>query len=133
MVLEGVDKYQNLFGTLFKPDSDSPVDLADQLLRLGLAKTADWSMSMLSHAATEKLRLAERSAKDARLRIWRDYTPPPKVSSSLSSNFTGKVLEIISGDLLVVVDAATDMERRVCLASVRSPKVWHVLELMQQV
>jgi len=123
VVLEGVDKYQNLFGTLFKPDSDSPVDLADQLLRLGLAKTADWSMSMLSHAATEKLRLAERSAKDARLRIWRDYTPPPKVSSSLSSNFTGKVLEIISGDLLVVVDAATDMERRVCLASVRSPKV----------
>ena len=49
VVLEGVDKYQNLFGTLYHPESGEPVDLAEQFCRLGLAKVVDWSAAMLGH------------------------------------------------------------------------------------
>ena len=52
---EGADKYQNLFGTLYQPESETPIDLAEQLLRLGLAKSAEWSMAMLPRALNGKL------------------------------------------------------------------------------
>eukprot|EP00959_Pyramimonas_sp_CCMP1952_P196387 4106161-Pyramimonas_sp.AAC.1 len=123
VVVEGVDKYQNIFGTLYHQDSGEPVDLAEHLCRFGLAKVVDWSSAMLSHTRSEKIRLAERAAKDLRLRLWRDYIPPPKTSNFQSDTFSGEVVEIVSGDLIVVNDTATKQERRVVLSSIRAPKV----------
>eukprot|EP00238_Polyblepharides_amylifera_P007388 CAMPEP_0196585856 /NCGR_PEP_ID=MMETSP1081-20130531/52270_1 /TAXON_ID=36882 /ORGANISM="Pyramimonas amylifera, Strain CCMP720" /LENGTH=945 /DNA_ID=CAMNT_0041907545 /DNA_START=120 /DNA_END=2957 /DNA_ORIENTATION=- len=123
VVLCGVDKYGSLFGALFHPEGGVPTDLGEQLVSLGLAKVVDWSASMLDLQSQEKLRRAERVAKDARLRVWKLYTPPPKTSSSLvGPNFTGQVVEVVSGDLVVVRDAASLVEQRVCLSSVRAPR-----------
>jgi len=123
VVLEGVDKYQNLFGTLYHPESGEPVDIAEQFCRLGLSKVVDWSAAMLGYKGVEKLRLGERAAKEQRLRIWRDYVPPPKSSNSMSDNFSGEVIEVVSGDMIVVKDHASKLERRICLSSIRGPKV----------
>ncbi|KAK3284178.1 hypothetical protein CYMTET_8157, partial [Cymbomonas tetramitiformis] len=123
VVLQGVDKFSNLFGSLYHADCEQPVDLAEQLCRLGMAKVVDWSAQMLGKGGAEKLRLAERAAKEQRLRIWRDYVPPPKNSSPiLSDSFVGKVAEVFSGDTLIVRDAASGLERRVCLSSIRAPR-----------
>jgi staphylococcal nuclease domain-containing protein 1 len=38
IVLDGVDKYQNLFGSVMYPEADKPASLADGLVQAGLAK-----------------------------------------------------------------------------------------------
>lgn len=38
IVLDGVDKYQNLFGSVMYPDGDKPASLAETLVQAGLAK-----------------------------------------------------------------------------------------------
>jgi len=69
------------------------VDLAVQLCGLGLAKTADWSASGLG-ARAETLRNAEKEAKSARLRIWRDFTPALTAADAPSAVFAGRVVEV---------------------------------------
>ena len=43
--------------------------------------------------------------------------------TKLSDNFTGVVCEVVSGDCLVVRDAANGQERRVNLSSIRAPRL----------
>lgn len=38
MVLDGVDKYHNLFGSVMYPEADKPASLAEALVQAGLAK-----------------------------------------------------------------------------------------------
>jgi len=42
------------------------------LLKEGLARCVDWSMARLKSGA-DRLRAAEKLAKEARIRIWKDY------------------------------------------------------------
>ena len=79
--------------SLLAPDDEPPVDLAVQLCALGLAKTADWSASGLG-ARAETLRNAEKEAKSARLRIWRDFTPALTAADAPSAVFAGRVVEV---------------------------------------
>ncbi len=99
-----------------------PTDLALALARAGLARVAEWSAAMLGAAAAARLREAERAARVARAGCWRDAAPPPAASAKPSDRFSGVVAEVASGDCLVVKDAASGAERRVCLASVRAPR-----------
>jgi hypothetical protein len=54
------------------------VDVAAALVSEGLAKVVDWSVALMTDpiAGAQRLRAAERKAKDARARIWKTYTPP---------------------------------------------------------
>ncbi|XP_068645597.1 ribonuclease TUDOR 1-like [Aristolochia californica] len=129
IVLEGVDKFSNLIGSVYYPDGDSAKDLALELVENGLAKYVEWSANTMEEDAKRRLKNAELQAKKDRLRIWTNYVPPATNSKAIhDQNFTGKVVEVVSGDCLVVADDAIPYgspaaERRVNLSSIRSPKM----------
>ena len=115
----GVDKNGNFFGRLEIPGCP---DVAEELLRVGLARMVDWSLSFADPASVSAMRTAERDAKEARLRLWRTWAPP---TISGDKDYDGVVVEAVSGDTLVVlVRAGGDaVERRVSLSSIRAPRL----------
>ncbi|KAH9328340.1 hypothetical protein KI387_000448 [Taxus chinensis] len=129
IVLEGVDKFSNLIGSVHYPDGDVAKDLALELVENGLAKVVEWSASMMEEDSKRRLKTAELQAKKDRLRIWTNYVPPASNSKAIRDDkFTGKVVEVVSGDCIVVADDAAPYgsplaERRVNLSSIRSPKM----------
>ncbi|XP_038989395.1 ribonuclease TUDOR 1-like isoform X2 [Phoenix dactylifera] len=129
IVLEGVDKFSNLIGSVYYPDGDTAKDLALELVQNGLAKFVEWSANMMEDDAKRKLKAAELQAKKERLRIWTNYVPPASNSKAIhGQNFTGKVVEVVSGDCIIVADDAApygspSAERRVNLSSIRAPKM----------
>ncbi|CAK9172613.1 unnamed protein product [Ilex paraguariensis] len=128
IVLEGVDKFSNLIGSVYYPDGESAKDLALELVKNGLAKYVEWSATLLEDDAKRQLKSAELQAKKDRLRFWTNYVPPPTNSKAIhDQNFTGKVVEIVSGDCIIVADDSIPFgsplaERRVNLSSIRCPK-----------
>ncbi|CAJ1974726.1 unnamed protein product [Sphenostylis stenocarpa] len=129
VVLEGVDKFSNLIGSVYYPDDDSAKDLAMELVENGYAKYVEWSANMMEEEAKRKLKNAELQAKKNRLRMWTNYVPPPSNSKAIhNQNFSGKVVEVVSGDCIVVADDSIPYgsplaERRVNLSSIRCPKM----------
>ncbi|KAJ6800938.1 ribonuclease TUDOR 2-like [Iris pallida] len=129
IVLEGVDKFSNLIGSVIYADGDTTKDLALELVEAGLAKYVEWSANMMEEDAKRKLKAAELQAKKDRLRMWTNYVPPATNSKAIhDQNFTGKVVEAVSGDCVIVADDAApygspSAERRVNLSSIRSPKI----------
>ncbi|KAL6972941.1 Translin-1 [Sarracenia purpurea var. burkii] len=129
IVLEGVDKFSNLIGSVYYPDGESAKDLALELVENGLAKYVEWSASMMEDDAKRRLKSAELEAKKTRLRIWTNYVPPATNSKAIhDQNFTGKVVEVVSGDCVIVADdsvpyGSPSAERRVNLSSIRCPKM----------
>ncbi|KAL7191583.1 hypothetical protein ACSBR2_023624 [Camellia fascicularis] len=129
IVLEGVDKFSNLIGSIYYPDGESAKDLALELVENGLAKYVEWSASLMEEDAKRKLKSAELQAKKTRLRIWTNYIPPATNSKAIhDQNFTGKVVEVVSGDCVIVADDSVPYgsplaERRVNLSSIRCPKM----------
>ncbi|KAE8727131.1 TUDOR-SN protein 1 isoform 2 [Hibiscus syriacus] len=129
IVLEGVDKFSNLIGSVYYPEGDTAKDLAMELLENGLAKYVEWSANMMEDDNKRQLKSAELQAKKARLRMWTNYIPPATNSKAIhDQNFTGKVVEVVSGDCIVVADDSIPYgsplaERRVNLSSIRCPKM----------
>ncbi|KAL9329832.1 hypothetical protein ACSQ67_004835 [Phaseolus vulgaris] len=129
IVLEGVDKFSNLIGSVYYPDGDSAKDLALELVENGFAKYVEWSANMMEEEAKRKLKTSELQAKKNRLRMWTNYVPPATNSKAIhDQNFTGKVVEVVSGDCVIVADdsipyASPLAERRVNLSSIRCPKM----------
>ncbi|GJP63402.1 hypothetical protein CLOP_g20489 [Closterium sp. NIES-67] len=129
VVLEGVDgKFSNLVGTLHYPSGDSVVNLSLELVQNGLAKVVEWSANMLEASAKGALKSAELESKKQRLRMWTNFVPPQSNSIAFRDNFTGKVVEVVSGDCIVVADDAAaegtpQAERRVNLSSIRAKKM----------
>ncbi|KAH8486568.1 hypothetical protein H0E87_025540 [Populus deltoides] len=129
IVLEGVDKFSNLIGSVYYPDGESAKDLALELVENGLAKFVEWSANMMEEDAKRQLKTAELQAKKSRLRFWTNYVPPATNSKAIhDQNFTGKVVEVVSGDCVIVADDSVPYgsplaERRVNLSSIRCPKM----------
>ncbi|KAK9277828.1 hypothetical protein L1049_027384 [Liquidambar formosana] len=129
IVLEGVDKFSNLIGSVYYPDGESAKDLALELVENGLAKYVEWSANMMEEEAKRRLKSAELQAKKNRLRFWTNYVPPSTNSKAIhDQNFTGKVVEVVSGDCIIVADDSVPYgsplaERRVNLSSIRCPKM----------
>ncbi|OMO52308.1 hypothetical protein COLO4_37280 [Corchorus olitorius] len=129
IVLEGVDKFSNLIGSVFYPDGETAKDLALELVENGLAKYVEWSANMMEEDARRRLKTAELQAKKSRLRMWTNYVPPATNSKAIrDQNFTGKVVEVVSGDCIIVADDSLPFgsplaERRVNLSSIRCPKM----------
>ncbi|KAG0489901.1 hypothetical protein HPP92_006764 [Vanilla planifolia] len=123
------DKFSNLIGSVFYPDGDTAKDLALELVQNGLAKYVEWSANMMEDEAKRRLKGAELQAKKERLRLWISYVPPQTNSKAIhDQNFTGKVVEVVSGDCIIVADDSVPYgsplaERRVNLSSIRCPKI----------
>ena len=68
-------------------------NIAELLLKNGLAKFLDWS-SRYSTVSVDGLKAAEASAKERRLGIWKDYTPSAPVIPDKDKLLAGIVTEI---------------------------------------
>ncbi|KYM96600.1 hypothetical protein ALC62_12727 [Cyphomyrmex costatus] len=109
IVLESVNN-NNFIGSVIHPKGN----IAEILLSEGFAKCQDWSISN-SRSGAEKLYLAEKTAKEARLRLWKDYKP-----SGPQIEFTGTVVEIVNADALIV-RTQNGENKKVFLGSIRPP------------
>ncbi|XP_076287383.1 staphylococcal nuclease domain-containing protein 1 [Lasioglossum baleicum] len=109
IVLESVNN-NNFIGSILHPKGN----IAEMLLSQGFAKCQDWSISN-SRAGAEKLYLAEKAAKEARLRLWKDYKP-----SGPQIEFTGTVVEIVNADALII-RTQNGENKKVFLSSIRPP------------
>ncbi|GAB6033374.1 hypothetical protein CHUAL_013139 [Chamberlinius hualienensis] len=115
VILESASN-NNFVGTILHPNGS----IAELLLTEGFARCVDWSMAFVSTSA-EKLRSAERSAKEKRLRIWKDYNPSILQIDAKSKEFGAKVTEIVSADC-VMVKTNEGVLKKIFLASVRPPR-----------
>ncbi|CAN0915950.1 Ribonuclease TUDOR 2 [Linum grandiflorum] len=128
VVFEGHDKFSNLIGSVYYPDGDTAKDLGLELVENGLAKYVEWSANILEQDAKQRLRAAELQAKKIRLKIWTNFVPDPKKSKAIhDQKFTGKVVEVVSGDCIIVADDSVPFgqlaERRIYLSSIKCPKM----------
>jgi len=114
VLVEGVDKNGSLLGTVVHKAGNISVEL----VRVGLARVVDWSCAFCASAPT--LRAAEKQAREKRLRLWKDYVP--KSYGGDMAEYQGKVVEVVSGDTLIVVDP-NGAERRLSLSSLRAPRM----------
>lgn len=76
---------------------------------------------MIFLLGVEKLRAAERQAKNNRVRLWKDYQPPTATFSGKEKDFNGVVYEIINGDA-ISVKSANGQLKKVFLSSIRPPR-----------
>lgn len=70
----------------------------------------------------EKLRAAEKIAKQKKLRIWIDYKPAENNVSDKDREFSGRVIEIVNGDALVILKDDGN-SKKIFLASIRPPRL----------
>lgn len=121
LIPQGLDRWDNLFAKVLWTKNDAEMDLAKELLKAGLAKTVEFSLAMMASEAGE-LHALERAAKEEKLRIWTNYVQTPSNSDKLSEKFKGTVLEVLSGDCIVVLDAQ-NKEHRINLSSIRATRM----------
>jgi len=116
IILESVNN-KNFVGSVVHPNGN----IAEALLREGFAKCVDWSLKCVT-GGPEKYRQAQAAAKEKKLRLWRDYEGPkgPQISEK-DKSFTGKVVEIVNGDAVMVKRSKNDT-RKIHLASIRPPR-----------
>lgn len=115
IILESVNN-ANFVGTIIHPKGN----IAEALLKEGLARCVDWSIAFMT-SGQDKLRAAEKQAKENRKRIWKNYqATTPKITGK-EKNFTGTVIEVINGDALNI-KLANDQVKKIFLSSIRPPK-----------
>jgi len=105
----------NFIGSVVHPAGN----IAEALLKEGMAKCVDWSISKVT-GGPEKYRAAEKLAKEKKLRIWKNYAPSESTISPKDREMTGKVVEVVNGDALMV--KAGKVVKKVHLASIRPPR-----------
>ncbi|KAJ3120522.1 hypothetical protein HK098_004550 [Nowakowskiella sp. JEL0407] len=113
ITIEGTSS-NNLIGSVNFPAGN----IAEALLSEGLATIANWSITLVTGGAA-KLRAAETKAKEKKLRLWKDYVAKQKINNS---NFEAVVTKILGPDLIQVQPVGSTQERKIAIASVRSPK-----------
>lgn len=120
--LEGVDRNDMLFASV--EDPAAKIYIGEELLRAGMAKTMSWSLDKSARAPA--LRAAEQIARKRQVGLWKGVTAP----AATHERFTGKVVEVVSGDLVAIApddpaatasgrSASSTTIRRISLASVR--------------
>lgn len=72
----------------------------------------------------EKLRAAEKIAKERKLRIWENYQENVSTGPAglKGKNFPAIVLEIVNGDALVVKSQTDGSIKKIFLSSIRAPR-----------
>jgi staphylococcal nuclease domain-containing protein 1 len=112
--LLAVDKQNNIFATVLVPEGN----IAVSLLKNGFARIVEWSANATPYKAL--LEAAETEAKKRRVCLWHSYVEEEHVVAK--KDFTGRVVQIISGDTVMVEDSS-GYPVRISLASVRAPKI----------
>lgn len=69
----------------------------------------------------DKLRAAERVAKEKRLRLWQDYQSKAPTFNSKEKDFTGTVTEVFNGDA-INVKLPNGQIKKVFFSSIRPPR-----------
>jgi len=116
IILESVNN-ANFVGSVRHPAGN----IAEALLLEGFARCVDWSISLVT-GGPEKLLQAEKYAKEKKLKLFKDYTPPVLKLSDKDKEFTGRVVEIVNADALVV-KRNDGTAKKVFLASLRPPRI----------
>jgi staphylococcal nuclease domain-containing protein 1 len=103
--------------------------VAEHLVGAGLARVVDWHAGMLaSSGGMERLRAAEKSAKEKRACLYASIPTASSVAKSNGANnsqaqaFDATVIRVWTGDQISVIEKDTKKERRIQLSSTRSPK-----------
>jgi staphylococcal nuclease domain-containing protein 1 len=119
VIIEGVDKY-NFYGTV----NYEGKNIAEELLKAGLGRYVDWSGARTAFA--DKLRAAEKGAKERRQRLWANFSGEPKMSkqeekkSKTGKEFTGKVVKVINGQSIKISDSHHEFD--IYLSSIKVPR-----------
>uniref|UniRef100_A0A8D0HRC1 Staphylococcal nuclease and tudor domain containing 1 n=1 Tax=Sphenodon punctatus TaxID=8508 RepID=A0A8D0HRC1_SPHPU len=108
---------QNILGTILHPNGN----ITELLLKEGFARCVDWSIAVYTRGA-EKLRAAERYAKEHKLRIWRDYVAPTSNLDQKEKQFVAKVMQVLNADAIVVKLNSGDY-KTIHLSSIRPPRL----------
>lgn len=116
IILEGVSN-QNYIGTIIHPAGN----IAELLLREGFARCVDWSMAVLSNGH-HKLRAAEKFAREKKLRMWKDYVSTAPSVDIQKKEFTGKVVECVNADALVI-KSPNGEQKKIHFSSLRPPRL----------
>ena len=74
-------------------------------------------------AQPQELRAAERLAKDARLRMFKNWVPPGEGPNALQdAEYEGTVVEVRSGDTVIIAKGDGQADT-ITLSSIRAPKL----------
>ncbi|KAJ3724605.1 hypothetical protein C8R42DRAFT_695244 [Lentinula raphanica] len=112
-------------GTVLHPAGN----VAEFLVAAGLARVVDWHAGMLAASGgMERLRAAEKVAKEKRLCLYASSTQPTASKTGSAANAQGRsfeatVIRIWSGDQISVSEKPSGKERRLQLSSTRGPKL----------
>lgn len=79
------------------------------------------SSLLFGFKGADKLRIAERQAKEKRLRLWKDFQSKAPQFTGKEKDFNGVVVEIYNGDA-VQVKTTTGTFKKVFLSSIRPPR-----------
>ena len=121
ITLNGTDKSGVcLVGTVHHPRGN----IGAEILKNGLGRISDWTIRMMSPGDVPPLRIAENAAKRSNVGVFENYTPPTVTGAS---EFIGTVVEVISGDTLMILPNGEVYDndsklKKVSLASVRAPR-----------
>ncbi|XP_068621678.1 staphylococcal nuclease domain-containing protein 1 [Battus philenor] len=115
VILESVNNAY-FVGTILHPQGN----IAEALLRQGFARCVDWSLQVMKSGAMT-LRNAEKAAKEAKLRIWANYTSNAPSIAAKDKEFSAIVMEVVNGDALVV-KLPNNTQKKIFLASIRPPR-----------
>lgn len=103
-------------------------NIAEHLVANGLARVVDWHAGMLAaNGGMERLRQAERAAKEKRLKLYATAPVANAKSNGTAVNggartFDAVVTRVWSGDQISVAEKDGAKERRIQLSSTRAPK-----------
>jgi len=106
----------NFLGSIIHPAGN----IAELLLKEGFARCIDWSMAVLS-SDHDKYRLAERSAKERKLRVWKNFVPNVVALDIKDKDFNGKVLEVVNADAIVIKTPSGE-QKKIFFSSLRPPR-----------
>ena len=114
-------------GTIAHPRGN----VAAFLLADGLAKVVDWHAGFLSAipGAMVELRTAESGAKAARKGVWKDLPVPTAGAVAKAKElekerkWDGVVTRVWGADMLSVLPAGSNVERKLQLSSIRQPRL----------
>ncbi|KAF7694131.1 staphylococcal nuclease domain-containing protein 1 [Silurus meridionalis] len=108
---------QIILGTILHPNGN----ITELLLKEGFARCVDWSMAVYTQGA-EKLRAAERLAKEHKVRIWKDYVAPTANLDQKDRQFVAKVMQIMNADA-IIVKLNSGEYKTIHLSSIRPPRI----------
>lgn len=75
----------------------------------------------LCFKGADKLRAAEKQAKEKRLRVWKDYQAPTQTFTGKEKELQGTVTEIFNADA-INVKTQSGQTRKIFLSSIRPPR-----------